>query len=186
MLPTTHQRMTAEEYRQLPEGPPYFQLIRGELFMSPSPRFWHQKIALNIASSIREHLRRNRGLGEVIISPSDVELSGDDVYQPDIYFVSADRLAEVITEQGATGAPDLVVEVLSASTAKLDRGPKGDLYGAAGVKEMWLVDGREKKIEVFRASDGRLAWVETLSAGDTLETQLLPGWKLEVREIFES
>ncbi len=178
--------MTAEEYRQLPEGPPYFQLILGELFMSPSPRFWHQKIVGNIFSALHEHVRKNKNIGEVVIAPSDVELSAEDVYQPDIYFVSADRLAQVITEQGATGAPDLVVEVLSASTAKLDRGPKSDVYGAAGVKQMWVVDGREKKIEVFRASNGRLARAEMLSAADTLETTLLPGWKLEVREIFES
>lgn len=153
--------------------------------MSPSPRFWHQELVLNIASSIREHLRKNP-VGKVVVAPSDVELTGDDVYQPDIYFISADRLDQVITEQGATGAPDLVVEVLSASTAKLDRGPKSDVYGTAGVKEMWVVDGREKKIEVFRASDGRLVRVETLSAGETLETALLPDWKLDVREIFES
>ncbi len=186
MLPTTHQRMTAKEYQQLPEGPPYFQLVRGELFKSPSPRFWHQEIALNIASSIREHLRRNRGLGEVIISPSDVELTDDDVYQPDIYFVSADRLAEVITEQGASGAPDLVIEVLSPSTAKLDLGPKAEVYGAAGVKEMWVVNGRDKQIPIYFLQSGELVLSRTLKISDTIETSLIPGWRLQVAEIFES
>lgn len=186
MLPTTHRRMSAEEYRQLPEGPPYFQLIGGELFMSPSPRFWHQKLVLNIASLIREHLRRNRGLGEVVISPSDVELSNDDIYQPDIYFVSKARRDEVLTEQGASGAPDLVIEVLSASTAKLDRGPKTKIYGASGVQEMWVVDGRNQQIDIHLSQSGRLNLSRTVKAGDTIETAVIPGLKLDVREIFES
>lgn len=185
MLPTTHRRMSAEEYRQLPEGPPYFQLIRGELFLSPSPRYWHQKIVGNIFSPIHEHLRKHRNIGEVVISPSDVELTTDDVYQPDIYFVSRERLDNVLTEQGASGAPDLIVEVLSASTARLDRGPKSEVYGAAGVKEMWVVDGRERKINVYFLREGQLTLARTAGADDMIETSLIPGLSLDVREIFE-
>ena len=154
--------------------------------MSPSPRYWHQKIVLNIASLIREHLRKNRGLGEVIISPSDVELGDADVYQPDIYFISRERLESVLTEQGASGAPDWVVEVLSPSTARLDRGPKSEVYGTTGVKEMWVVDGRNNKIDIYLLRTDRLELSRTMQAGDTIETALIPGLKLDVREIFES
>lgn len=152
--------------------------------MSPSPRYWHQKIVLNLASLIREHLRMRKD-GEVIISPSDVELGSDDVYQPDIYFISQERLG-MVNEQGPAGAPDLVVEVLSPGTAKLDLGPKREVYGEAGVKEMWIVDGREKKIDVYLLEKSELKRARTVAPGDQLGTPLIPGLTLDVREIFES
>jgi Uma2 family endonuclease len=176
--------MSAPEFRQLPEGPPYFQLIKGELFMSPSPRWRHQQIVLNIASAIREHLRKHR-VGKVTIAPSDVELSPDDVYEPDIYFVSKARVG-IFTEQGASGAPDLVIEVLSPSTARLDRGPKREGYAAAGVRELWFVEPRQRKIEIYTLQGSELALVRTAGIGDTIETPLIPELTLDVREIFES
>lgn len=176
--------MSAAQFGQLPEGPPYFQLIRGELFISPSPRFWHQEIVLNIASRFREHLRKHP-VGKVVISPSDVELSLDDVYEPDIYFISRERLG-IVTEQGVSGAPDLIVEVLSPSTAKLDLGPKREVYGAAGVKEMWVVDARRRKIDIYLLKDAQLTLARSAVEGESIATTLIPGLSLEVREIFES
>ncbi len=152
--------------------------------MSPSPRYWHQKIVLNIASTIREHLRKHP-VGEVVVAPSDVELTSEDVYQPDVYFISQERLG-ILTEQGPRGAPDLVVEVLSPGTAKLDLGPKRDVYASAGVMEMWVVDGRQSKIDIYFLQQGHFALVRSAIAGDTIETPLIPGLRFDVREIFES
>jgi Uma2 family endonuclease len=176
--------MSAAEFAQLPEGPPYFQLIGGELFMSPSPRFWHQEIVGNIFAKIHEHLRKHP-VGKVVIAPSDVELSPKDVFEPDIYFISRERLG-ILTEQGASGAPDLVVEVLSPSTAKLDLGPKREVYERAGVKEMWVVHGREKKIDIHLQQGTQLVLVRTAVPGETIETALIPGLVMQVSEIFES
>jgi Uma2 family endonuclease len=174
--------MSAAEFRELPEGPPYFQLIRGELFMSPSPRYRHQEIVGNIFFALKEHLRRHP-VGKVVIAPSDVELGPKDVYEPDIYFVSQERLG-IITEQGVTGGPDLVVEVLSPSTAKLDF-MKREIYAAAGVQEMWQVDERGGKIDIYLLQESHSAPVRSAIASDTIETPLLPGLALNVREIFE-
>lgn len=152
--------------------------------MSPSPRYWHQEIVGNIFSLMREHLRKHPS-GKVAISPSDVELSADDVFQPDIYFIAQERLG-IINEQGPNGAPDLVIEVLSPGTAKLDVGPKREVYGEAGVKEMWIVDGRQKKIDIYLLRGSELKQVRAVVPGDHLETALMPGLTLDVREIFES
>lgn len=133
---------------------------------------------------MREHLRKHNS-GELAISPSDVELTAADVYQPDIYFIARERLG-ILTEQGPAGAPDLVVEALSPGTAKLDLGPKRELYGATGVKEMWIVDGRQKKIDIYLLKGTELQLAREAALGDKIETALIPGLTLDVREIFES
>jgi Uma2 family endonuclease len=182
-LPTTHRRMTACEYFELPEGPPYFQLVHGELFMSPSPVIRHQKVLLKLARASGNFLD-NQPLGEVIMAPSDVELGGGDVYQPDLYFVSHARL-EILDKQGAKGAPDLVVEILSPSTAQLDRQMKREVYERAGVREIWFVDLWDEQVEIHRfpGSDGAPT-VTTLRTGDRLTTALLPGWSFAVANLL--
>ena len=103
-LPITHQHMTATEFAALPEGPPHFQLVEGELYFMASPNREHQKIALKLARRLGNFLDQHPG-GEVYIAPSDVKLDEDNVFEPDIYFVSQERLY-ILTDQGAEGAPD--------------------------------------------------------------------------------
>lgn len=179
---TTQRRMTASEYYALPEGPPYSQLVRSELIMSPSPVVRHQKVLLLIGRLIGNYLD-DHPVGEVMIAPSDVELSEEDVYQPDLYFVSRERL-DIFDQQGAKGAPDLVVEILSPSTAKLDRETKCAEYERAGVRELWLVDLRNDQIEVQRFAPGLPANVTILTRGQTLTTPLLPGFKIALAKIM--
>lgn len=184
VLPTTHRHMTAEEYYQLPEGPPYFQLIDGELFMSPSPQFFHQEIILNIASTIREYLRQNP-IGKVVLAPSDVEFDKDNVFQPDIFFIRKERLG-IVDKHGTKGAPDLVVEVISGSTGRLDLGPKKMIYAQTGVLEYWVVLPASRTIEVYRLPDSAEQPAATLAEGVSLTTPLLPGFALPVVEVFAS
>lgn len=173
--------MTAAEYFQMPEGPPYFQLVHGELFMSPSPVIRHQKVLGEIHFLIKTFLKANP-LGEVIMSPSDVELGNGDVYQPDLYYVRRERL-DILDQQGAKGAPDLVVEILSPSTARLDQDMKRTVYAAAGVREIWFVDLWNDRIEVHRfpAQPGASS-VLTLERKDVLTTPLLPGLAIPVAD----
>src|SRR5207249_6084349 len=99
MLRTEPRPLTARDYRRLPEGPPYYQLIEGDLYMSPTPNFFHQCIVMNIAFILRRYLEKNP-IGKVVISPSDVELSDLNVYVPDVYYVSNER-KHIFTKQGA-------------------------------------------------------------------------------------
>ncbi len=151
--------------------------------MSPSPRYKHQKIVGEIFFALRSYLETHP-IGEVIVAPSDVELGNQDVYEPDIYFISKERLG-IVTEQGVTGAPDLVVEVLSPSTARLDY-RKRDKYGATGVKEMWLVSERAKTVEIYTSPGHELTLLRTAVPGEIIETPLLPGFQLDVRRILEA
>ena len=183
MLKTTEELLTADDYRDLPEGPPHFQLVEGKLYMTPSPEFYHQSVALNIASLIRYFLREHP-LGKVAIAPSDVQLDFVNVHQPDVYFISNERLG-ILTKQGPVGAPDLVVEVLSRSTARLDKGPKLRVYARSGVKELWLVDKEKKEVVVYCFAVSIGDPVATLRGKQKLTTTLLPGLKLALTEVFE-
>ena len=180
-LPTTYQHMTAAEFAALPEGPPYFQLVEGELFFMATPSLQHQEIVMNVAFSIKAHLRAHPELGRVIISPSDVRLDDQNVFEPDVYFVSRER-AGIFTKQGVSGAPDLVVEVLSPSTLRLDRREKRPVYFRLGVREIWFVIPERQAVEVHLPDSEDPA--RSLAAADTLTRDLLPGWSVPVAEIF--
>ena len=182
VLPTTHRFMSASEYYEMPEGPPYFQLIEGELLLSPSPRFFHQRIVINLLVSIENFLRRH-SLGKIMIAPSDVELDTKNVYQPDLYFVSNSR-SSLINKQGVKGAPDFVVEAISASTGRLDLGPKKKIFARRGVREFWAVFPESKEVKVWKLAESVDDPVLHLKLGDSLSTEILPGWKIMLEEIF--
>ena len=181
-LPTTHQHMTADEFVALPEGPPYFQLVEGELYFMATPTGLHQDIVLNLASSIRVFLRAHPTLGKVRVAPSDVRFDDRNVFEPDVYFVSQER-SHVLTIPGASGAPDLIVEVLSPSTVRLDREKKRRLYFQFGVRELWFVLPERRRLEVHLPDSEDAARI--VSDGDTLTTDLLPGWSVPVAELFD-
>lgn len=183
MLKSPPTLITARDYQEMPEGPPHFQLVEGKLFMTPSPEFYHQSVAGNIYHLLRCHLREHP-LGKVAIAPSDVQFDFVNVHQPDVYFVSNARL-KIISKQGPVGAPDLVVEVLSKSTARLDKGPKLRVYARSGVKELWLVDKERKEVVVYRFAEDISEPVATVRSRQKLTTPLLPGLKLALAEVFE-
>lgn len=117
VTPPDQDRYTYEDYQKLPEGAPY-ELLHGHLVLSPSPSVRHQHIVLHLGSALREHLHLQKG-GKALVAPMDVHLSEETVVQPDVLFVSPDR-ADRIGNQEITGAPDLVMEVVSPSTSHLD------------------------------------------------------------------
>lgn len=128
------------------------ELIGGEVVaMSPRPMYNHNHIAFNIAFMFRDYLRGKRCT--VIPDGTDLYLTEEDRFVPDVMIV-CDR--EKIQRNGVYGAPDLVVEVLSPSTAKNDRMHKKTVYGACGVREYWLVDPENRTIEQYLLQDGRL------------------------------
>ena len=117
------------------------------------------------------------------VAPFDVVLSDTDVVQPRVLFISRAR-EHTITDENVRGAPDLVIEILSPSTAERDLGYKHDLYGRHGVLEYWIVDPMAETVAVHRQGDGRLEAAETLGRGDTLRTALLDGLEIKLADVF--
>lgn len=181
LLPAPQRFMTAAEYYEQPEGPPYSQLIDGELIMSPSPNFFHQRIIANLFRSLDEHVRRHR-CGVVVFAPADVELDEGNVFQPDLYFVSRER-RHLIDEHGVKGAPDFVIEVISGSGG-LDLGRKKKGYVRGEVPEFWTVFPRTKEVHLWRLAESIAEPAFRFAMGDTVRTPTLPGWEMPVAEIF--
>lgn len=123
-------------------------------------------------------------IGEIYVAPSDVVFTADTIRNPDIYFVSRER-EEILTEQGAEGAPDLVVEVLSPSTAKLDMGRKREIYFESGVKEMWVVSPATNSVDVFRFAENASEPSSVFTRGSTLVSSLFPGLAISVSDLFK-
>ena len=140
---------TWEDVLRMPEDGNRYEFIGGRLFMTPAPVTRHQRISYRLQAALRQVLQGS-GHGEVFYAPLLVEFPGtSDRVQPDILFVSKERLG-IIGEKQVTGAPDLVVEILSPSTAHRDRGVKLDLYARRGVREYWIVDPDEDAVDVWR------------------------------------
>ena len=177
-------KFTYAEYRTLPETGPHYQLIEGDLVMSPSPTFFHQHLAgrlhLDLATFVKVHR-----LGEVLFAPLDVILDDENVLQPDLVFIASWQ-KDIIAREGLRGAPALCVEILSPSTAELDTGVKRLLYARYGVKEYWLVSPEEKTITVYRLQENPSAPFRVFGLGDTLTSELFPGWALPLDSFFAS
>ncbi len=175
--------MTADDYRQMPETGPRYQLVEGRFHMSPAPNRYHQQIVGTIYHLMRRFLE-DHPIGEVYVSPFDVYLTENDVYQPDVIFVSRSNSA-ILTAAGAEGPPDLAVEVLSKGTAFLDVGTKRSVYAQTGVKELWIVDPEAMNVQVYRLAVDANAPEATYDSQAQFSSHLLPGLVLRVAEIFK-
>ncbi len=183
MQQTVYRPLTVHDFRELPEGPPHYQLIQGEIVMSPALTRRHQAVAGNIFGFIWNFVQTQQ-IGRVYFAPSDVALTDVNVYQPDIYYVSnANR--GILSEQGTEGAPDLVVEIASPKTAKMDRGIKREIYARTGVQELWLVDPDLNRFQVYHLRKDAENPVATYGADDAFESPLFPGLKLHMAQVFQ-
>lgn len=151
--PGRERLLTYADYAALPDDGTRYQLLDGELVMTPSPNAWHQDVLGELLESLRRHVREH-ALGAVYLAPLDVVLDDHNVLQPDIFFLSKERAG---VRQGGRilGAPDLCVEILSPGTQHLDRTRKFELYARFGVAHYWIVDLRGRTIEEYvLAGDG--------------------------------
>lgn len=169
-------------YRSLPENGKRYQLVAGELLVSPSPKARHQEILGRLHVLLANHVLR-KGRGRLFLAPFDVVFNDEDVVQPDLLYVSPSR-AGIVREEGVFGGPDLCVEILSPSNSELDREAKRTLYARHGVIEYWIVDPDADVLQVFRLQEDAERAVKTLGAKDTLTSALFEGFAAELGGVF--
>lgn len=172
---------TYKDYEKLPEGAPY-QLIGGELVMTPSPVPYHQDILGKLFYTLKKFVEEN-AFGRVYIAPLDVYFTETDTYQPDIIFISKDRLS-IIGEKKIEGPPDLIIEILSPATAYYDLRLKKDVYEQSGVKEYWIVDPIQKTMEIFVNKASRFEPVSSARREGEVNSEILKGLSMSLKEIF--
>ena len=175
---------TYKDYLRVPDDGWKYEVMKGRLYMTPAPAPHHQRVILRLSTQLMAFVDE-RKLGEVFIAPLDVILPnglGTPV-QPDIFFVAA-RDAEMVGEKYVQGVPALIVEVLSPSNWLDDRRTKLEIYAEAGVAEYWIVDPRDRTIEVFALNEDRYDLHERFGDGETASSRLLDGFSVAVDEII--
>ena len=180
-IPNPIVKFTYEDYLNAPEDKRY-ELLDGALVMTPAPGEPHQRVSIRLGWKLVQFVTENR-LGEVYPAPFDVVLSDTDVVQPDLIFVSNAR-AHIITPANIQGGPDLVVEILSPSTAERDKTFKYALYAEHGVGEYWMVDTDAKTITVLLLGERGFAVEGIYGEGETLEAPTLGGFALTIDDVF--
>ena len=177
---TLTQRMTYADFARLPEGPLY-QLVDGFLVMEPSPTVGHQRVQSRLGTAMILFCGEHNA-GEVLYAPMDVHLTDIEIYQPDILFVSNER-SDIVAER-IHGAPDLVVEILSPSTAYYDLQHKRHIYAESGVREYWIVDPEEQSIAVYSNNNGVFLKLCEARGGDEVWSDVLRGFRVEIETLF--
>ncbi|WP_420635552.1 Uma2 family endonuclease [Candidatus Palauibacter sp.] len=144
--------ITWQDVQQMPDDGNRYEAIEGDLYVTPAPTFRHQRVSWQLGKAL-DRLLEEPGHGVVVQAPFGVEFpaTGEGV-QPDLLFVSRARRG-IIANAGVVGAPDLVIEILSPSTASRDRSIKLRLYERQGVDEYWIVDPDENAVHVWRFGD---------------------------------
>ena len=175
------QRYTAAEYVTWNDGQRYELVHGGVHAMAPAPNLQHQSISGNLNWALRSFLRPKAPC-RILYAPIDVYLADDTVVQPDLIVVCDPQKLE---KKGCVGAPDLVVEILSPSTAKTDWKDKYKLYEEAGVREYWIVNPDDKLLHVFRLTDGRFLLHGTYAAEDTVKIGIFDDIAIDLNHVFE-
>ena len=175
---------TYEDYRTAPPDKRY-ELIDGDLIMVPAPNLKHQTVQVRLGERLARFVREN-SLGMLFFAPCDVVLSDTDVVQPDLLFVSSDRANLLSSGENVRGAPDIVIEILSPATAERDRGYKRALYAKHGVAEYWMVDPSAETVLIHRLDSRALVVAQTFRREQTLRSPLLPGFALDLEDVFSS
>ena len=177
----TAARLTYQDYLNTPDDERY-ELLNGELILVASPNMDHQDVVTNLGTPLSVFVREG-DLGKLYFAPTDVILSDTEVVQPDLLFISKER-EHIRTPANIQGAPDLIVEILSPSSARRDWGYKRELYAKHEVKEYWIVDPTNRVVFVMLLNDGVLDLEATYGEGDTVTSSTLEGFIVDVVDLF--
>lgn len=187
-IPSENKKHSYADYLTWDEGE-RVEIIDGNIInMSPAPSRKHQQILRELSTAFTNFLRDKKC--EVFFAPFDVRLLTENKQDKDIENVVQPDLSIVcdqnkLDDKGCNGAPDMIIEVLSPSSVKLDRWTKYQLYEKAGVQEYWLVDPVNEAVEIHRLVEGCFKFQGVFTKDDTISIDMLTGMELDLQPIFE-
>lgn len=173
---------TFEDVASLPDDEMRYEILAGVLYMAPPPVDVHQYANNRIQTFLTIHVEFVER-GRVVGPPYEVRLSDADVLQPDVTVVLKEHF-DRLTRRGTVGAPDLVVEIASPSTATYDRRGKFSAYERGGVPEYWIVDPYARTVEVWVFTDGRYVSRGVFEGTAKLPSVVVPEFPVAVEEFF--
>ena len=179
---TDRKKITYADYLKIDDNNRY-EIFNGELCMVPAPSTDHQGISINLGSLIWKFVK-NKNLGKVFEAPTDVVFDDDEVFQPDIVFIKSEN-QHIIRKSAIKGIPDLIVEIVSPSSAFYDTVEKKEVYGKYGVKEYWLIFPDEKVIEIFTLEKGGYREFCKSKKKGTVKSNVLEGLEIDSKDVFE-
>lgn len=177
-------KYTYQDLRSTPDDGKRYELFEGDLIVSPSPTPQHQIVISNLFSILDSFVRKQE-LGRVLTAPCDVFYGVDTVVEPDLLYISTERLPSMIKENYIEGSPDLVVEVTSPGTEERDRGFKFKLYADKGVKEYWLADYQNQILQIYQLTRTGFSLAGEFKNDDEANSPLFPDLRFRVRELWK-
>jgi Uma2 family endonuclease len=175
-------RYLASDIWDAPEDSFIYEVIDGDLYMTPAPGWMHQfslsKLFYFIAGYVFAH-----DLGVVVTAPTGVVLGEHDGVEPDLIYISRARM-HIISERGVEGAPDLCVEALSPSTKNRDRGIKMRRYAESGVPHYWILDPATHRLEAYHLAANGYELIGIFSVGDVFRPELFPGLEIPIAKLW--
>jgi Uma2 family endonuclease len=177
------EKFTYSDYLLLTDSDKRYEILDGDLLMSPSPTAIHQILLLKMAKLLSTFVEQNK-FGQIFIVPFDVVLSDYEVIQPDIIFVSAEN-SHIIKPTHIQGSPDLLIEILSPSSVQRDRIIKRKIYSRNGVKEYWLINPEQKTIQQFQLQKKAFTLIKEFGAKESLSSSFFPELVIQLENIFD-
>lgn len=180
-------RWTTADLALFPDNGKRYEIIDGELIVTCAPRWSHQQVTGRIFNAL-DNWCQSGGFGEAAINPGIIFTDEDNVI-PDVVWASTERLNLLLDDaEHLTGAPELVVEVLSPGekNEQRDKQLKLKLYSQQGVQEYWIVDKNLRQVQIHRRDNAVLTLVVTLQENDSLTSPLLPGFSCPLDRILSS
>ena len=174
--------LTYDDYFALPNDGKRYEILEGELTVTPAPSTKHQTASGNLFVLLSQYIKE-RDLGKLFHAPIDLILSSTSVLQPDLLFVSKARQS-IITERAIEGAPDLVVEILSPTTSRTDRVTKAQIYARHSVPVYWIVDPEREAIEIYLLEADGYRLAATLLGKTPMAAPPFTELEIAARDVF--
>jgi Uma2 family endonuclease len=174
--------LTYDDYCDLPNDRNRYEILDGELSVTPAPSTKHQRISSRLHFVLTQHVLANQ-LGDVYAAPTDLILALTTVVQPDLLFIGNDRRG-IVTERAIEGQPTLVIEILSVTTRRTDRQAKARLYAKHGVPHYWLIDPDQQSIEAYELVGDQYNLAFKAQNAERFNPTLFPGLSIMLADLW--
>ena len=174
--------LTYEDYAALPNDGNRYEILEGELAVTPAPSTKHQTASVNLTVLLTQHIKA-RDLGKLFHAPVDLILESTSVLQPDLLFVAKAR-QNIITDRAVEGAPDLVIEILSPTTSRSDRVTKAQIYARHKVPAYWIVDPELETVEIYLLNVDSYRLTATLQGEIPMPVPPFADLKFAAKDLF--